>query len=538
MDSSPTTIKAPDTDVARQFIELRTAQQERQRRIQTILFSPPTSAAFISAASPNRTFNYSSPNPSNESDQSSGSAAEQDADQIIIPCKLEFEFAKDLTPSGASIFNSLTLDNMIAGSAGAATYSSQEIYSSLISMAAVPKAVADLKTVKVAAVPAFISKLQTNISIVRTKDFDLSGNPLRSAVRLLRDAVQTEYHTLDYPEFVAQLIIHFLSLSKHASKMLPQLHRYLSISDERDIQMFEDACALGKSADVDIDFSLSTAELPGFRRLVDQPAEWVRLTTALIDFGAFMSNSNMQAAYSEHKTLLDLLRLSDFATVIEFDDAEQKIFSTFHAYASSARRSSIDFLDRGLMMLSNLPVPLKRELDRLARKGEVPENCMNRSWVISELVRLESRDLPEFTFWKRNRPAPAAPTQMALLPLGLPTEEDTFAGDEITVTCQLALATNCEQTFTTSSSYWLSKKDPITGKPFQVPKSCKPCRDLKRKNANFLLHNPPIPYNQGGGLVPTIPVQPSTADLTMAIQTDPDDDSAMADYASRWYSED
>ena len=272
MDSSPTTIKAPDTDVARQLIELRTAQQERQRRIQTILFSPPTSAAFISAASPNRTFNYSSPNPSNESDQSSGSAAEQDTDQIIIPCKLEFEFAKDITPSGASIFNSLTLDNMIAGSAGAATYSSQEIYSSLISMAAVPKAVADLKTVKVAAVPAFISKLQTNISIVRTKDFDLSGNPLRSAVRLLRDAVQTEYHTLDYPEFVAQLIIHFLSLSKHASKMLPQLHRYLSISDERDIQMFEDACALGKSADVDIDFSLSTVELPEFRRLVDQPA--------------------------------------------------------------------------------------------------------------------------------------------------------------------------------------------------------------------------------------------------------------------------
>ena len=529
MDSSPTTIKAPDTDVARQLIELRTAQQERQRRIQTILFSPPTSAAFISAASPNRTFNYSSPNPSNESDQSSGSAAEQDTDQIIIPCKLEFEFAKDITPSGASIFNSLTLDNMIAGSAGAATYSSQEIYSSLISMAAVPKAVADLKTVKVAAVPAFISKLQTNISIVRTKDFDLSGNPLRSAVRLLRDAVQTEYHTLDYPEFVAQLIIHFLSLSTHASKMLPQLHRYLSISDERDIQMFEDACALGKSADVDIDFNLSTAELPGFRRLVDQPAEWVRLTTALIDFGAFMSNSNMQAAYSEHKTLLDLLRLSDFATVIEFDDAEQKIFSTFHAYASSARRSSIDFLDHGLMMLSNLPVPLKRELDRLARKGEVPENCMNRSWVISELVRLESRDLPEFTFWKRNRPAPAAPaapTQMALLPVA--------ADDEITVTCQLALDAKCEQTFTTSSSYWLSKKDPVTGRPFQVPKSCKPCRDLKRKNANAqaLLHikaqNVSAAYQN----------TPTTADLTMAIEIDPDDDSAMADYASRWYSED
>ena len=182
-------------------------------------------------------------------------------------------------------------------------------------------------------------------------------------------------------------------------------------------------------------------------------------------------------------------------------------------------------------MLSNLPVPLKRELDRLARKGEVPENCMNRSWVISELVRLESRDLPEFTFWKRNRPAPAAPdapaapTQMALLPVA--------ADDEITVTCQLALASNCEQTFTASSSYWLSKKDPITGKPFQVPKSCKSCRDLKRKNANTqaLLHikaqNVSAAYQN----------TPTTADLVVAIEIDPDDDSAMADYASRWCPE-
>ena len=187
---------------------------------------------------------------------------------------------------------------MIAGSASAATYSSREIYSSLISMAIVPPAVADLKTIKVAAVPAFISKLKANISTVTTKDFDLSGSHLRSAVKLLSDAVQTEYHTLDHPEFVAQLVIHSLSLSRHTSKMLPQIHRYFSIAGEREIQMFEDACALGKSADVDIDFTLSTVELPGFCRLVDQPAEWVRLTAALIDFGAFMSNSDIQAAQS------------------------------------------------------------------------------------------------------------------------------------------------------------------------------------------------------------------------------------------------
>ena len=71
------------------------------------------------------------------------------------------------------------------------------------------------------------------------------------------------------------------------------------------------------------------------------------------------------------------------------------------------------------MILLNLPVPLKRELDRLARKREFPENCMDRYWVISELIRLERRSLPEFTFWKRNKTpasAPAAPTNVALLP--------------------------------------------------------------------------------------------------------------------------
>ena len=155
MNSPPTTNHAPDTVMARRFVELRTAQQERQRRIQHLLFSAPPAGRATTTT--NYNYNYSSPNPSNESDLSSASAAEQDADQVIIPCKLEFEFDKDITPSGADIFNSLTLDNMIAGSAGAATYSSREIYSSLISMATVPTAVADLKTVKVAAVTQSIN---------------------------------------------------------------------------------------------------------------------------------------------------------------------------------------------------------------------------------------------------------------------------------------------------------------------------------------------------------------------------------------------
>ena len=107
---------------------------------------------------------------------------------------------------------------------------------------------------------------------------------------------------------------------------------------------------------------------------------------------------------------------------------------------------------------------------------------MDRSRFISELIRLESRDLLEFAFLKHDKTlAPAVPTQAALLLVALP---NNIADDEVTITCQLALDAKCEQTCTTSSSYWLFKKDPITGRPFQVPKSCTNCRDLKRKIAN------------------------------------------------------
>ena len=171
----------------------------------------------------------------------------------------------------------------------------------------------------------------------------------------------------------------------------------------------------------------------------------------------------MQAAYPEHKTLLNLLRLSDFATVIEFDDAEQRLYITFHAYASSARRSFIHFLDRGLMILLNLVMPLKRELDRLTRKREIPENCMDRSWVISELIHLESRDLPEITFWKRNRapaPAPATPTNVALLSAATDDHDDA-----ITITCHSQKPPECETMFTESTSRWLTMKN-TTGNAF------------------------------------------------------------------------
>ena len=60
MNSSPTTLQALVTAMARPFVELRSAHQERQQRIQALLFSAPTSAAFISAATRRQT-DYSNP---------------------------------------------------------------------------------------------------------------------------------------------------------------------------------------------------------------------------------------------------------------------------------------------------------------------------------------------------------------------------------------------------------------------------------------------------------------------------------------------
>ena len=67
MKSPRTPIQAPDAVIARRFAELRTAQQERQRKIQHLLFS--TSPAARATTTTNHVYNYSSPNPSNEGGQ-------------------------------------------------------------------------------------------------------------------------------------------------------------------------------------------------------------------------------------------------------------------------------------------------------------------------------------------------------------------------------------------------------------------------------------------------------------------------------------
>ena len=511
-------IKFPDTPQARRVAQVLTAQAARRATTQRALFSSPAGHATRASA---QIYNFTSPT-SSTSENIDGPTVEPTVrSEISVPPTYSFD---DQLPPDTDLLNSLSIDSMITGSSSSNNYTSGEIFSNLMALAVVPTAVAALKTVKVAAVPGFVLKVFANGTAIQIKDLDLAGHQLRAAIRRLTTALQIEYKTTDHPIFVAQLLLQSLSLSRHAVKILPQLHRYLSIEDGSDVQQFEDDCATGTPAPIDINFRKPLVQLPGFARLQEEPDEWKRMTTALIDYAASMTNSDYQEAYNASKDLLFSLRLRDFASVAEFGDAEEQAFAVFDAYAQDARRSTVDCLDRGLLMLKNLSTDQRREIDTYARKKKIPENVMVVHWVISHLVVLEKRDQPQYSFWTNKSPAPDAPTDHALLPLSLTNQQDS-GEDSVTITCQLALDPLCEKTFTTSPSYWLAKKDEL-GIPFQLPKSCKPCRALKRKNWNLHRHGPPAGH--------------STANLTVSVdigpdeEVDPDDDFAMADYASRF----
>jgi len=75
-------------------------------------------------------------------------------------------------------------------------------------------------------------------------------------------------------------------------------------------------------------------------------------------------------------------------------------------------QNDIDLLDGGLKMLQNLPFVLRKELDDYSRKRSIPENCMDRDWVVNELLRLEKRDQAVLSFWRQSVPEkPTAPVQ-------------------------------------------------------------------------------------------------------------------------------
>ena len=227
-----------------------------------------------------------------------------------------------------------------------------------------------------------------------------------------------------------------------------------------------------------MNFKLSPSEQPGFQRLSDAPAEWIRVSTALIDYICFVSNSELQAAYTTAKSSLLSIRIGDFISVTAFGDKEIQLFNIFDSYANSTQRSSIDMLDRGHNILCNLPTLIRKELDTDCRRYGIVENCMDRDWVINELLRLETRDNIQFSFWTKSKSTHPKPDQPTLATMS--TVSNT--SDTVEIKCQNKISPNCEKVCTTNPAYWKSKS-------WDVPKNCLECRKLKRLNANNATSN-------------------------------------------------
>ena len=488
----------PDTPLTRRLSEMHAEQRSRRDSTQRILFNSPTllgrSAGAPDRAAPSTTTTTPS---QAEDDQSDGST--HYVPSIISDRQPEILFDEDATDSAA--FNSFVIDAMFTGSSRTVSFTSEQVFLSTLAAVSVPDAISNLKTVKVAAILAFVEKICAGSQEMTQHVLKLncSGDVIRSALRAISVIIRTEYKAVDFPDFIAQIALQLLSRSSHAVKIVSQFHRYMSVYNPDDVADFENMCAIGRPAAINIDFQQSPAELPGYKRLMDDPGEWIRVATALVDYAAFMSNSEIQGAYTLSRRALLALKLSDFTSVQLFADTELEKHSIFQTYAITAQRSDIDLLDRGLKMLQNLPFLLRKELDDYSRKRSIPENCMDRDWVVNELLRLEKRDQAVFSFWRQSIPEqptapaaaqsnkPAAPATNRLPPTAaLPVDADptpmqvrgdpgASAPDAVQIKCRSNTAADCRTTFHASPSHWnsITTRD---GRAFEVPKSCDNCR--------------------------------------------------------------
>ena len=114
-----------------------------------------------------------------------------------------------------------------------------------------------------------------------------------------------EYKTASHVAFNAQLLLAVLVQTAHSTKIITQLHRFMLCQDANDLADVANYCAVGKPAPIKIDHSISVVHLTR----VIKPTMWMQLIGALIDYVCFISNSDIQKAYSESKAELAGLSL-------------------------------------------------------------------------------------------------------------------------------------------------------------------------------------------------------------------------------------
>ena len=245
--------------------------------------------------------------------------------------------------------------------------SSIQAFDSVISLMAVPDCVNSHLKNKASTVPAFLSRVQKlNPEIVFPSA--VKGFLLRYQMQNFIQQLQNEYSIANYPELVARIILQILfGLDRNTLSI--QFHCGLSTPDF-EVQSFDSNCALGVESTQSINNHSTVQSLPGYARATTFPSEIIRMSTSLLNYMAFSSNSQLQQLYASAYDNLIAIRLEDHRNIRSFAQHEITTFNYYYMVCSTSGRTAINELDRGLLLLRKLPASIQSELSTYARKPE------------------------------------------------------------------------------------------------------------------------------------------------------------------------
>ena len=481
---------------------LATWERQQSRRLTTrqILFTGTSSTAHGRALSPRLDGTTSS-------NTTTSTSSPHFCDLPIDP-GIEFTVSSDAEPSNvdpAALDLHIT-SRIISGSSNSTHITSNHAFTTCMSTLDIrfqfPK-VYEAKKNRCATTPSLFNHILKNEKQLVAPSGQ-HGDDLRSALKAFIDSVSAEYQTpaRTNSELILCALAHMNSADSKC--FVAQFHKGISCPTS-DFETFEDDCAQGKISPIQINYSLPVESLIGFSYFASSDFSSVfliRLTTALTDYMAYVTNSDLQLQYTLCCTAWQAIRLQNGMKPDQFAIKEEQGFALMTAAATAAQRSVPNNLDRGLTLLKHLPTHLKSLISKLDQKKSIPENLMTRDWVMAQVKRIELEATLKFTWndtstttcnnfvaGKCTRGNNCPYSHVGVTPTHAPTVANTAmitapaaAADAIEVNCVSTLAPNCEQTFTTSPAYWASLKTP-DGQSFSVPKSCKPCRDFKKQMA-------------------------------------------------------
>jgi hypothetical protein len=509
-------ISLPDTPSSRLLIENWNRQAARRQSTQQVLFSGTPSSYLTPSRIPARDhtdFNDLSAGPNQSQSQQIPARGRTNVNlfntnandpEIIISDSM----SADPETSELPALGRLITSKIISGCSNSTHVSSLQAFDICLSSTNIRSQFPEIyesKKNRCATTPALFSSILEHEKHLKFPDTE-AGEHLREVMKSLTSAISSEYCTA--ARIDAELILCALkNMNLAASKcFLNQFHRGISCS-EQEFEIFEDECASGKISHININYSLPIELTAGFLLISTQSDSnvfLIRLATALTDYMAYSSNSDLQKHYTNARDRWLSVRLTPEMKADSFAITEEETFSCFRAAAAAAHRSVPDQLDRGLAILKHLPLNVKTFIDKQSKKKSVPENMMHRDWVFTQVRRIEQENKSKYS-WATSEAGiclkylngtcsygtkckythdgtvtvitPPQPT----VSLATAHDPETLAPDNVVIQCALQ-SSGCLKTFNMSPAHWATLKTP-EGQPFSQPKYCKPCRIVKKQMA-------------------------------------------------------